>query len=264
MNKRMLIICVSLCAVAILIGAFFDLGITQSLYLGDNAFSLICEVLSQTFMTFLTAFCFLVLFENFKNKTSFAMTCLKVGFVFASFILVLYDFYKIYNAVWFLVCAVFASCGIVYLMWLLARAIPEEKLPEYAKLSVKFIIFIALIFVLNQAVKYIWGRPRYTDLIATLTLEDYRPFWQPNFFSGYKSFYSGHTTAVCSILPLVYLVNKTNYNAKIKSLIKVGIIGIILLTMLSRLMAGDHFLTDVAFAFLISSLVSYFVFKKVK
>lgn len=219
-------------------------------------------------MTFITAFCFLILFENYKNKDTLLFRILKVGFVIISFIIVFYDFFKIYDDVyhakWFLFTSVAVSGVIVYFMWKLAQTIPQEKLPQYAKFGFKFIIYIAIIFVLNQAVKYVWGRPRFIDLITNLTLEDYRAFWQPNFFSGYKSFYSGHTTAICSILPLIYVIENSNYNGKIKALAKVSIIALIIVTMFSRLIAGDHFLTDVSFAFLICTCISACIFKKTK
>ena len=264
MNKIYSIICLSIACVLIVIGAFFDLSITQGLYIGENAFSLILEIIGQTFMTFLSAFCFIVLFEYLKDKNTFWYSVLKVGFVLASFLLVLYDFFSLYRATWFLVCAVFVSGGIVFGMWFIVKKAPKEMLEKYKGFCIKFLIFIAIIFVLNQGVKYLWGRPRYSDLITTLSLADFRPFWSPDFFSGYKSFYSGHTTAVCSILPLIILVSSTNLSKGKKILINSSIIFFILLTMFSRLLAGDHFISDVAFAFLICYLICLLVFKKTK
>ena len=264
MKKSTVFVCVGISAILIVLGCFFDLAITQNLYIENNIFSIVMEILGQTLMTFLAAFCCIVLFESNKHRNGLVFSIIKVGLILASFVIVFYDFFKIYNRVWFLVLAVFVSVAIVFAMWKIVQKIPEDKLQSYGKFCLKFLIYIAIIFALNQVVKYVWGRPRFVDLITNLTLQDYREVWQPYFFSGYKSFYSGHTVAICSILPLISIVENSNYNNKIKVALKAGILSLVLITMLSRLIAGDHFLTDVSFAFLICSVICAFIFKKTK
>ena len=264
MNKICSIVCISVACVLIVIGAFLDLNITQGLYVGENAFSTILEIMGQTFMTFLSAFCLVMLFQSNKDKNTFWFTVLKVCEIVGAVILVFYDFYKIYDAKWFLICAIFVSVLIVYIMWIVWAKIPQEKVMQYKSFCIKFLIFIAIIYVLNQGIKYLWGRPRYTDLITSLSTADFSPFWQPHFFSGYKSFYSGHTTAVCSLLPLIALFNNSNISKKKQVIFNSVIIGFIFLTMFSRLLAGDHFLSDVSFALLICTLVCMIVFKKTR
>ena len=257
-------ICLASCLLLILVGAFFDLSITQNLYIGANAVSSILGIVAQSLMVLMGAFCLVVLFESAKEKNDFIFSCIKLAEIILAFVFVFYGFYKAYSAVWFLIISSFLSAIIVFFMWQIVKRIPQEKFGAYLSFCKKLLLYIVIIFVLNKGIKYVWGRPRYVDLITTLGLEAYSPFWQIHFCAGYESFYSGHTTAVCSVLPLLYVIKDLPYSNKIKNLLSFSLLCFVFVTMLSRLISGRHFLTDVVFAFLICFVVCLFIFKKTK
>lgn len=118
---------------------------------------------------------------------------------------------------------------------------------------------ILIVMISTNIIKIIWGRPRYWFIIKENI--DYIPWYMPSpFASGneYKSFISGHTSnamlmILITLLPIDYIQNNKS---------KFYILGITwgILTGLSRLFAGQHFLTDVVF----SIVLVIFVYNKLK
>ena len=143
------------------------------------------------------------------------------------------------------------------------RNVPREKLK---KLSI-FLIFASIVSVVSSALtvhvlKYLWGRPRYRELIAAgdTLLEGFTPWYQCNGFSlhGHHSFPSGHTCAATNLLVLLALEEVYPEKADKKRTILLVVGMYIFIMAYSRIVMGAHFLSDVTAGFAIG-FVTYVV-----
>lgn len=101
-----------------------------------------------------------------------------------------------------------------------------------------------------SAIKTLWGRVRLRELVNMNSLENYTPWYYPNFFSGSHSFPSGHTAHATLLLMLpLWLSGKSE---KYRPALTALCFGFIALMAFSRLAAGAHFLSDILFGFLIA------------
>ena len=142
-------------------------------------------------------------------------------------------FYKIFT---FLGSTVFmvSLCVVVFIFFLII------KRKDFAFISASILIISTII---NNVIKLIIkrGRP---------VLEN------PLVYEKSYSFPSGHTMAAVSMYGiLIYIINKSNLNKKLKITLSI-ILGIIpILVMLSRIYLGAHFASDVIGALLVSSIL---------
>ena len=82
------------------------------------------------------------------------------------------------------------------------------------------------------------------------SLENFTPWYHPNFFSGSHSFPSGHTAhATLMMLLPMWLYGK---GEKFRPTANALCFGFVALMAFSRLAAGAHYLSDIIFGFLIA------------
>jgi membrane-associated phospholipid phosphatase len=99
-------------------------------------------------------------------------------------------------------------------------------------------------------IKTLWGRVRLRELVDMNSLEDFTPWYHPNFFSGSHSFPSGHTAHATLMMMLPkWLYGK---GEKYRPALTAVCFGFVALMAFSRLAAGAHFLSDILFGFLIA------------
>lgn len=119
------------------------------------------------------------------------------------------------------------------------------------------------LLIVMEVIKITWGRIRLTELVASGSLDGYTPWYIPNFFSGSKSFPSGHVANATLLLLIPLWMNNGN---KSNRNIVFGIIALWIAGMsLARLCLGVHYLTDVCFGFGIAYLIvsfTYFIYDK--
>lgn len=135
--------------------------------------------------------------------------------------------------------------GVIFalLMIKLMSKVNESDYLKYRKIAVTGIIFTLSIMLVINGIKYVWARPRYWYIVqgnATFV-----PWYVVNgkniseVTNAYMSFVSGHTAnAFASIYLALWLPKYTN-----KSVSVAVVWGF--LTGISRLFAGQHFLTDI-------------------
>ncbi len=141
----------------------------------------------------------------------------------------------------------FTVAAILYL--LVGKIPPEIKRHLFLPAAYTLAASIAVLTSVS-VIKTIWGRPRLREMVDENSLEDYKPWYKPDFFSGSYSFPSGHTAHATLVLMLSkWLYGKAE---KFKPAVTALSYGFIALMAFSRLAAGAHFLSDILFGFLIA------------
>lgn len=147
-------------------------------------------------------------------------------------------------------------------------------------LAIFFLIFVAAVSATTTGMKYLWSRPRPRYIFAQEGVDPatlFKNAWELNSFYAFKeseckSFPSGHSayaTIGMFIFPLLTLLSdKRKEDRKLQIvLFYVGFIWA-LITMLSRVLAGAHFLSDVAAGYLVTWLLGFIslfpLFKKIE
>ena len=146
----------------------------------------------------------------------------------------------------------------------------DTSSPRRLRRTALFILFTVLITTAAVVfIKIPWGRPRYRSVIDVQGLE-YQPWYMigksaRDAFEGvldhdeFKSFPSGHTASAAYILTLITLKNVIPaLRGQEKMLTIAGFVWIIL-TAVARIVSGAHFLTDVTFGFLITFTIMWAV-----
>ena len=146
------------------------------------------------------------------------------------------------------------SFAVAAMLYLLIGKIPDDVrkkifLPAAYTLAASFAVLMTV-----SVIKTLWGRVRLRELVNMNSLEDFTPWYYPNFFSGSHSFPSGHTAHATLLLMLPkWFFGK---GEKCRPMITVLCSGFIALMAFSRLAAGAHFLSDILFGFLIAFAIT--------
>ncbi len=125
------------------------------------------------------------------------------------------------------------------------RLTPESKMQKY-KTPALVVVFLILLsgFVTTWALKFLWGRWTYRDILEAGNLALFTPWYLPQGPNGHNSFPSGHTNFALTVLPLLLLIpqkSKWIYPAWILVLVWGAV------NALSRIVVGAHFSSDVLF-----------------
>lgn len=122
----------------------------------------------------------------------------------------------------------------------------EEDLKKaFIILSIAGIIIMFVQLGIVEAVKMIWGRYRFRDMLKLGSFEAFTPWFKPNGINGNKSFPSGHTggASMSYLLMLVPFVSKKWANRRyLCFFIPFVFTSVVAFT---RLIEGAHFLSDV-------------------
>jgi membrane-associated phospholipid phosphatase len=147
----------------------------------------------------------------------------------------------------------FAIAAILYL--LVGKIPPDIKKKLFLPAAYTLAASIAVLLTVST-LKTVWGRTRLRDLVDDNSLENYTPWYKPNFFAGEYSFPSGHTAHATLVLMLSkWLSGKSE---KYRPAVTAVSYGFIALMAFSRLAAGAHFLSDILFGFLIALGITEF------
>ncbi len=262
-------ITLALSAAALIAASLYDYKISEYFYLPDNAFSLVGNVLGKW-----VGFC--VMGGAFGVLLTASQTATRVPSA-------LYGHLRsaIYAIAGVLVCAlgavdfletlfssslvVYAGAivlgGVVFAIVYLFERLAIRDINAYKKWALVTVVTIAAMALLTLAFKWIWGRARYEDVIGGAAA--FSP-WYRLVRVGGDSMPSGHTMMSCAVLLLAPLMWFQRTERKLRvSFLSVGV-AMICMVAASRIMAGKHYLSDVAIslfvgltAVLVSSLVAY-------
>ncbi len=261
------IIALSIIAIFILIGTFFDQQITSTLSGNLTIFARFFEIFGE--LPFTVSFSMTLLYFavlNFKNDSIVFKGI--GGLVYALGLLLSYMVFmgiarylnpedgNSHGTVTTTMQIVSVVLGLIYavVITVLLSKKDRSELLEHKKIALFALTMLLIVIFGTQLIKIIWGRPRLW--VIEDGLAEFRPWYLPKPFAesnGYMSFISGHTSnASLMILITVLPISFIQEHRK-----QFFIFGIAwgLLTGLSRLFAGQHFLTDVAFAVLFVGIV---------
>ena len=133
----------------------------------------------------------------------------------------------------------------------IAENIPDKTLKRLfaPALFTACAAFILLVF--SEGIKFKWGRVRFSELVAAGSPEAFTPWYKPNWFSGSRSMYSGHTANATLLLLLPLWVKGKKEKLALNICIPVWIVFI----MISRLCLGAHYLSDIMFGFMFAFIL---------
>ena len=136
------------------------------------------------------------------------------------------------------------------------------------RLFVPAIVCAAMLLCLllgTNIIKAVWGRVRMRELFASCDFSGFTKWFTPNFFSGSKSFPSGHTAnAVALGLVPIFYSNKLKRRMPYLQVLTYALVAVwSVLVAFTRITVGAHYLSDVLvggmLAFIAVMLGHYFM-----
>lgn len=261
MSKKIFYICVPILLYigAMVIFAFFDLDISIALYNKESLFAKIFETIAEVPFTFIALTGFTVLFitrnKEVKWKNISIAIISVIGILAYSFLIVFFvlNYLKIKSAMIY---------GFVFCLPISAISLfsMNALCKKYGK-ELKTVAIIAILTILTEQVvinilKYMWGRPRMRDMIAPY--DKFRPWYLPDWFGGEDSFPSGHSANAACIIIITLLPNIFRKHKKIGIIFAtLASFAWILIVMISRIIAGAHFASDVITGACITLIIFY-------
>ena len=153
----------------------------------------------------------------------------------------------------------FMAIVLTFILRFFIEHLNKKKLESIFKPALFSVIAVVVIVVCFEVIKLTCGRIRFRDLIAAGSLDAYTPWYRPNWFSGSKSFPSGHMGNATALMTLPLWFEKKLPKNKITAMYAVILIWNFLLAF-SRICAGAHYLTDVIFGFMLGSILVNIVY----
>ena len=116
--------------------------------------------------------------------------------------------------------------------------------------------YLAAQTVVINALKAVWARTRFDDMLAAGDLSQFTAWFRP-FGNGGSSFPSGHTAAACGIFVLIFVCDALPAWGRRRALVWTGCWAYVALMAVCRVMIGRHYMTDtLAAAFVMTLLLA--------
>lgn len=264
------LIIVSVIAIALLIiGTFFDFDFSSTLAMNDNVgwmtLSFIFTIPLYVALAIAIDVLFIVFLAKNKSKPWFYVGGSVIIFL-VSIVLMVMDLEELLEA-----SHAIASTSLIYLVAILIALTLEivflvlasfilknKNIDQLFRIAMFLIISIAISIALTLLIKYVWGRPRYNDILNDGVM--FQEWFKPNFEYAftYKSFPSGHVTKAMAIFPLMstlIILHPTLSKGLYVRLLTYGSFIFVLLLAFVRILSGNHFISDISMSIIISLLV---------
>ncbi len=249
LNKKEKLILVILYLVSIVVFTQYDLIISKYLYQPNSGFGKFFWMFGELPGTFAGLVCLALLTTSYigndeqkrdYNRIFFGLLTFIMGFVI-SIQLIKYlelEFFP-YIFIGFIL-------SMILVVW--ANQLSDLKKKQIRVYAYIGILAVILGILIPNVIKLVWARPRYRIMIGDDTLFRY---WFDRvgftFDDNWKSFPSGHSAAAATTLVYTFLPQLFDkLKGKERSILVICSLWIIIV-MVSRVVMGDHFVTDTLF-----------------
>lgn len=303
-TKKIVISFVLCFAVLLVFASIFDLQISRALadikpgqYFTTNFFAIIFEVGAEMIMFLLCSCAGIIIFLYFRQNPLQKKWLNVLFLVLSAIISVASMWYGLIKTLYHLadytnfglaeflsrilgkLAIVGVSIMICAIIFVLLSKITKENIAKLFHWAIIVLAVSATITLLTQGAKFVVGRTRFRAMVyeGDTNFEHYSPWFMinnnkfastsPYFEEYFKSFPSGHASMGATILLLTFLPNFVDISKKWKISLNIISIIYILLVMISRLIAGAHFVSDVLIGAGITIFVSYlaiYIYNKIK
>lgn len=264
-TKKDLKILIGIAAVLLVIGAFADLQISHALYNPENGFGRIFEAVGEFPAAFIASFCAMSI-AVVQKKRSGKINGKYVG----SFVLALLlafmaggmpmKYIGAPGAAGLILAAVVLAAD--YFLAKAAAYSHEEELYKAAVIGLQLFLFVILAFNL---VKLGWGRERYRHMVAAADFTGFSAWFIPQGLAAgneFMSFPSGHSANAAITMWITLLPTFVSSLKGKERVLKIISCVWIACVMVSRIIMGAHFLSDVTMGMTISLLIFYFLYQR--
>ncbi|CBL92292.1 hypothetical protein GCM10025878_14650 [Leuconostoc gasicomitatum] len=146
------------------------------------------------------------------------------------------------------------------LSWLFANWLNKKSDVDLKYLIIVAVVGIAVVFIAQTMIgdmKTLWGRFRPYEMttVSGQTMSEFTPWYHMNGINGHNSFPSGHTMSGWLFLYLAFFVPRDNISMQRKMVIFGLAMGI--LTAMSRVRIGAHWLSDVTVSSILVGLLIF-------
>lgn len=153
----------------------------------------------------------------------------------------------------------FLGCVTIMLIICVIKRRRSDFVRKLALIAIFWAVSTVVTVAVTEPVKIFWGRPRFLDLNSEVL---FSPWYKPCGNTGFRSFYSGHTAMASMSYTAIYALFCER--EKPSAMLPAALIlcsAFVLLTGLSRLFAGAHFLSDVLTGAFSGIAIQYAVYK---
>ncbi|WEV69695.1 phosphatase PAP2 family protein [Bifidobacterium sp. ESL0775] len=238
--------------VLLIVGTFADLRIDQALYMPGNGFSAFFERLAPLIGATVLMIGAALVFWTYKLVRENLTKLVLSGLVYLGSTLVgLALCYKYCH----LIGAVYGVIVAILIAYVVCK-IPDELKQRYRWAGIAIVVAFLCSMAVLEVAKVIWGRVRFRAMQGNLDL--FTPWYHPNgkhfraavtVADNIKSFPSGHAQFAGAALSLCLLALVNPRWKDKEALVYAVALVYALVVMLSRMMQGAHFLSDVTVGF---------------
>ena len=238
--------------ISLAVGTFYDLNINSFLFIKDNQFSYFFEHLAPVIFATVVMVGAGLIFWTFSFKQEKTIKVVFCGILYVLLTLLSCVMTLVYINWWGIPYSIIVSGVIIYLI----RRLPAELQKRYRWAGIGILLTAFCSMAVVESIKPIWGRVRFRSMQENFAL--FTSWYQINgdkYLSAVplkeevKSFPSGHSQWAGTTLSLSFLA-LVNPKLKDKEPIFYGVaIFYALVLMVSRMMQGAHFLSDVTVGF---------------
>lgn len=224
--------------------SFYDYQIDAFLYDPGNLFGIFFERIILFPIEMMVPICFFALYRIYKEKRyllCYMISCCYVVYDIAHY------WISVSSVLWYVVVIMIV---INLLTFVILRKVSVHSWRKHER----FIWFILAVFlsalIITFTIKQCWGRVRFREMLTDSS--QFTQWYLPQVFSGHHSFPSGHTTVMSVCLCSLYYYKDHEPLREVSWGIKCCVLLLILAMMISRMIMGAHFLSDVLGGFTVT------------
>lgn len=269
-----LLILLAIAIALLIIGSYYDLDISQAFADPACGWAWVMEIIAEPPTILLCSLmCGIIFLRTWKERKISPQKTPLIAFMFIAEIGTVLS--TVIRTLAYLDLNLLIAIPIIPIISALifALAIPIEKrlTPEMIQTTVSCVITALVVLVTINILKNLWGRVRYRDMyiLGDFSGENFSQFtdwFKPNGINiagggdSTKSFPSGHTSNAVLLFYLSYYVKYLNKN-KTKIVVTAGILISLwsIITAISRVAIGAHYLSDVTAGAAITGAIIYFI-----